>query len=94
MYEGQYEGGKQHRQGIMKYSNGGIYEGGWKDNKQHGRGIFKWISGSVYEGQYEGGRQHGQGVFKYSNGGRCHMSYVIFITIIDTIIPTNYTDDA
>ena len=40
VYEGQFQDGRRHLRGTMRYSNGYVYVGEWKHGTIHGRGRF------------------------------------------------------
>jgi len=53
IYRGEYEEGKRHGKGSMKYDNGEIYEGGWCAGKSQGVCSYtcaKVSTDSVYKG--------------------------------------------
>ena len=52
-YEGEWENGKKHGEGIYRYTyQGGVYEGEFADNKKHGMGTMKEASGGAYKQSY------------------------------------------
>ncbi|KAJ1441182.1 hypothetical protein B484DRAFT_442836 [Ochromonadaceae sp. CCMP2298] len=68
-YDGQWQEGKIHGQGIMVYSTpDDIYDGWFTDGKRNGQGSYTWIHGTSYKGQWQMGKKHGQGVYTYRNG--------------------------
>ncbi|KAJ1398719.1 hypothetical protein B484DRAFT_339599, partial [Ochromonadaceae sp. CCMP2298] len=52
-YDGQWEEGLIHGQGIYKWRQGNSYEGEFAYGLKHGHGSYRWSSGDSYEGQYE-----------------------------------------
>eukprot|EP00358_Blepharisma_japonicum_P002331 CAMPEP_0202949578 /NCGR_PEP_ID=MMETSP1395-20130829/16326_1 /ASSEMBLY_ACC=CAM_ASM_000871 /TAXON_ID=5961 /ORGANISM="Blepharisma japonicum, Strain Stock R1072" /LENGTH=138 /DNA_ID=CAMNT_0049652733 /DNA_START=216 /DNA_END=628 /DNA_ORIENTATION=+ len=63
-YNGYFESGKRHGEGVFMYPNGDTYSGWWKDGLKEGKGtyIFKdtgmkvkgiWRAGSLTEGVWE-----------------------------------------
>eukprot|EP00899_Mesostigma_viride_P006515 jgi/Mesvir1/15865/Mv03411-RA.1 len=62
-YEGQWENGKRHGQGMYTFPNGDIYDGGWLLDKKSGPGtyVFKeslsqflgdWVGGNFVRGEW------------------------------------------
>jgi len=52
IYWGEYEEGKRHGKGSMKYDNGEIYEGGWCAGKPQGVCVYIWPDGMAFEGEW------------------------------------------
>ncbi len=69
-YEGTYEIGKMHGQGILTYANGDLYKGGFRDDEKDGLGLQTWAKGNRYEGTYRAGKEDGHGVHIWANGRR------------------------
>jgi hypothetical protein len=66
-YKGEWENGKMHGNGIMKFADGDVYEGEWENGKEHGSGVMTFadrFDGYVYEGAWENGKMNGIGVMK------------------------------
>jgi len=49
-YEGDWEDGKRHGEGVLLYPNGNIYEGTWDSDVKEGKGKFIHASGLVQDG--------------------------------------------
>lgn len=47
-YEGEWQQGMKHGQGVMRYPNGDVYRGSWFRDQRHGQGTYKFLSGDVY----------------------------------------------
>ena len=74
-YEGHFENGVPHGQGIMQYNDGNVeravaYEGHFENGVPHGQGKMKYndgtVDGAVYEGAWLNGKHNGQGNMKYN----------------------------
>jgi len=52
VYNGEWEDGKRHGQGIYRYINGDYYDGEWKDGRKHGKGFYLFANqGIMYDGK-------------------------------------------
>ena len=69
VYEGQFQDGRRHLRGTMRYSNGYVYVGEWKHGTIHGRGRFVTGRGEEYDGEWLEGQRHGHGRAVYRDGG-------------------------
>ena len=69
VYEGQFQDGRRHLRGTMRYSNGYVYVGEWKHGTIHGRGRFVTGRGEEYDGEWIEGQRHGRGRAVYLDGG-------------------------
>ncbi len=67
-YDGSWNRGEKHGEGIYFFPNGDRYEGKWKKGKQHGQGTYFFPNGDKYEGKWEDGQKHGQGIYSFSDG--------------------------
>ena len=70
VYEGQYQDGMMHGQGIYTYPDGHYYDGEWRGDQSNGYGIEIWANGARYEGEWHDDKPHGQGIYKDANGQR------------------------
>lgn len=52
MYEGSWEHGCYHGQGLCKYKNGDAYKGGFHRNALHGEGIYEYAGGEGFNGRF------------------------------------------
>lgn len=52
-YEGQWQAGKRHGQGVCLHANGDQYKGQWQADAQHGSGVCIFASGDKYSGVAE-----------------------------------------
>ncbi|XP_077991620.1 radial spoke head 10 homolog B-like [Glandiceps talaboti] len=66
-YTGQWQMGKRHGTGIMRYDTDGLsfYEGDWVNNLRHGYGVRRYRSGNVYEGEWANNNRQGQGTMRW-----------------------------
>ncbi|XP_070555862.1 radial spoke head 10 homolog B-like [Ptychodera flava] len=66
-YTGQWNMGKRHSTGIMRYDTDGLsfYEGDWVNNLRHGYGVRRYRSGNVYEGEWAHNNRHGHGTMRW-----------------------------
>ena len=70
-YEGQWEDGLRHGQGIATYSDGTVYEGTFVAGQREGEGTLTMPDGFTYAGRMGRRRRiNGMGVATYSNGER------------------------
>ena len=69
LYDGEWDGGRYHGQGIFSSGNGYRYEGGWRCGKRHGYGCEVMQDGVVYEGEFVDNARHGNGVLRWPSGG-------------------------
>ncbi|CAL1169212.1 unnamed protein product [Cladocopium goreaui] len=67
-YNGFWENGKMHGQGVYKYCNGTRYQGEFKENLREGYGVLTFTDGSLYEGGWREDVPEGDGRVIYSNG--------------------------
>jgi len=68
VYEGQYQDGKKHGQGVYTSRDGSVYTGGYENDQRSGQGKQTSTDGSVFEGNFANGQRSGQGSCKYANG--------------------------
>lgn len=67
-YNGNFQHGKYHGEGIFTWPDGAIYEGQWKQSRPHGYGSYESALGGKYIGEWRYGTQYGTGTCLYSNG--------------------------
>lgn len=60
-YSGEFQDGKPHGWGRMKYRDGVVYEGGWRQGIAHGKGRMIMPSGTEVEAIFLQGRPSGRG---------------------------------
>ena len=60
-YEGGFQAGLPHGEGVCIFANGARYEGQWEHGQRHGRGTFWEADGASYEGQWERDHCSGRG---------------------------------
>lgn len=60
VYDGWWENGKMHGEGILE-SRGSQYEGEFVNNRKTGKGTMLFITGATYTGEFLNGKPHGQG---------------------------------
>ena len=61
-YNGFWENGRRHGEGIFTYSNGDVYSGWWKFGEKEGTGCYtfgngmklfgNWVNGSMSDGKW------------------------------------------
>ncbi|WPZ36983.1 peptidoglycan-binding protein [Thalassobaculum sp. OXR-137] len=69
-YEGGFQAGRLHGQGVYTWVSGDRYEGGFSDGMATGRGVFSFADGSRYEGDWRDSDFNGRGVFTDGAGYR------------------------
>ena len=74
-YEGEWNAGLRHGNGVLKWSNGAVYQGGWKNDMLHGMGVFHLPSGLCYEGEFYENKFQGLGVLLWKDGKRYEGSW-------------------
>ena len=52
-YEGLWQDGLMHGDGIYILQDGSKYEGQFKEGKRDGEGRYTWVDGRKYEGQFK-----------------------------------------
>ena len=52
MFEGSWEHGCYHGQGLCKYKNGDAYKGGFHRNALHGKGFYEYADGEGFNGRF------------------------------------------
>jgi len=67
-YNGNFQHGKYHGEGIFTWPDGAIYEGQWKQSRPHGYGSYESALGGKYIGDWRYGTQYGTGTCLYANG--------------------------
>ena len=68
VYEGEWQDGKRHGQGKMKWPDGDVYEGEWQDGKRHGQGKRRFRTASSTRASGRDNKRHGYGTEKLSCG--------------------------
>ncbi|MDO8606151.1 MAG: hypothetical protein Q7R40_06425 [Phaeospirillum sp.] len=66
-YEGSFQGGRPHGDGVFAPANGDRYEGTFKIGKMNGKGTYTWANGDRYEGTFNNGPGNGTGTFVWAN---------------------------
>ncbi len=69
-YQGSFENGNKHGEGMYTWANGNTYEGDYKDDRRNGRGVFTFANGDKYEGDFRDDKRHGVGAYNWANGSR------------------------
>lgn len=70
-YEGEFDEGDKHGQGIEYYSDGKLkYKGSYKDDVRAGSGIYYYQNGDKYAGQFVNNTPNGRGTYYFSDGDR------------------------
>ena len=64
IYDGGWEYGKMHGQGILSLP-AAKYEGQWKDGRMHGWGELIFPNHSKYHGEWKSGKMFGEGTFTF-----------------------------
>jgi len=60
-YDGEWEDGRKHGEGVLYLENGDKYEGLFEDDLKHGEGEYSWADGRRYIGHWVAGKKHGTG---------------------------------
>jgi hypothetical protein len=61
LFEGQFQNGMPHGQGVMRYANGSIWEGTYVNGKMEGYGSLTRPDGYSYLGEWGQGKFNGKG---------------------------------
>lgn len=69
-YEGTFEGGIPHGEGILLTVDGDRYVGGFANGLIHGEGVYSFSSGSKYAGDFRKGSFYGYGILTRDNGDK------------------------
>ncbi|MEO1263835.1 MAG: caspase family protein [Bacteroidota bacterium] len=69
-YEGYFQSGKPHGNGILFCTNGNRYYGQWSQSWRQGEGRFVFKEGHEYKGGFHKNNFHGIGTMKYANGDK------------------------
>lgn len=64
-YNGEWQNGLRHGEGILKYKNGSIYEGQWAYGQKSGKGKMTYASGNYYDGEWKNNKRNGEGVMHW-----------------------------
>lgn len=67
-YEGDFQNGLPHGQGVIYYEDGSKYEGEFKSGKPDGRGKMSYSDGSIDIGEFRNGYSHGECTRRHKNG--------------------------
>ncbi|KAL9187523.1 hypothetical protein ACHAXT_001626 [Thalassiosira profunda] len=67
-YRGDWENGKLHGNGTLKWIDGSMYVGEFQRQNLHGTGKMRYSNGGVYEGRWEDGKPNGVGKMEYAAG--------------------------
>ena len=67
-YDGEFQKGLMHGQGVLTKGDHKIYEGEWKEGLQHGKGTYIWENGNKYVGEWKEGKKHGEAEIFFDTG--------------------------
>lgn len=67
-YEGAWQAGQRHGEGVAIYADGAIYEGAFANGQRHGQGKLTMPAGFTYIGDWSRGEITGEGSATYANG--------------------------
>lgn len=72
-YNGSWQNGKKHGEGMHRYRNGDVYKGSWQNGLRHGHGTYTYYERTAnqsvkYVGNWENDKKHGKGTMTFSNG--------------------------
>ena len=67
-FHGEFSYGSIKKQGVYKWTHGGIYSGQYENELKHGDGRQWFADGKEYEGEYCEGRIEGMGKMKWPDG--------------------------
>ncbi|HED24027.1 MAG TPA: hypothetical protein ENN91_02785, partial [Firmicutes bacterium] len=62
IYEGEWQKGRRHGQGVWTRPDGYRYTGEWADDKPNGLGMLVLPGGRKYIGEWKNGKRHGLGI--------------------------------
>ncbi|KPA76892.1 hypothetical protein ABB37_07284 [Leptomonas pyrrhocoris] len=69
-YEGDWQDGMRHGDGVQQYANESVYTGQWVHNARHGRGTLRYCTGDVYEGEWDGDVPSGRGAMGWVDASK------------------------
>lgn len=67
-YEGEWQDGKRHGQGVWTRPDGTTYAGEWKNDKPDGQGTLTRPDGLKYTGGWQEGKRSGHGIWSHPGG--------------------------
>lgn len=67
-YRGQWDEGRRHGLGVLRWSDGTIYEGELREDQSRGYGVETYADGGVYSGQFVDDSRCGFGVYAFADG--------------------------
>ena len=65
-YEGTFQEGSKHGEGLLLTGDGGSYEGEFADDKYEGNGTMHYANGDKCEGSWKRGKQNGHCLFEWA----------------------------
>ena len=51
VYDGDWDNGLRHGQGLLRFADGSFYKGQFDRERKHGSGCMVWKDGSQYQGK-------------------------------------------
>eukprot|EP00929_Paragymnodinium_shiwhaense_P065805 TRINITY_DN32967_c0_g1_i1.p1 TRINITY_DN32967_c0_g1~~TRINITY_DN32967_c0_g1_i1.p1 ORF type:complete len:401 (-),score=90.86 TRINITY_DN32967_c0_g1_i1:126-1328(-) len=67
-YDGAFQEGFMHGQGIYYYPCGGRYQGQFRSSLRDGYGVYTWPDGNLYEGHWRQDQPEGEGRVMHNSG--------------------------
>ncbi len=67
-YEGDFQDGKRHGQGVFLMGDGNYYNGGFEKDLFHNVGTLRHKNGNIFTGEWARGKAHGKMDINFENG--------------------------
>ena len=75
-YQGEFNDGVKHGQGIYNWDNGNRYEGPFADDRPNGVGKYYFANGDLYNGEVKAGALTGRGIYVTKAGDTLEGTFV------------------
>lgn len=84
VFEGAWERGVKHGEGVLHTGTGQVYEGCFKDDQYHGQGVLRGPGKTVLDGEWKRGKLNGENSKAAFHG-------IIFITSFMSVSTSSHT---